>query len=573
MVGRVSSRVCWKSLAHGLWPVIVFWGGAALADPPANGTQTDGEAVRSAPVSRPIEDAGLTMRYDLSFVRQLPPPTSPEARTGETLPLSLQDATQLALLNNREIKIDRLTFRTREQDIRRERAAFHPTLSIDGSGDRSEGQTANLLAGTENPTTANLEWNAGIRTKLIMGTVVSVDFKNKRSESNSQFQTLDPQYASSLGVTVTQPLLKDLGTEINATKIRVAENSLGMSRHQLKLTVTNVLFDVEAKYWDLVLALRDVEIKRQSLDLARQLARRTAELVAEGRLPETALLQANVAILDKDRDVVLAENVLRETRSRLRDTLNLDPGTDPTIVPLDQPTADIREVDVGQVLKGALANRPEVPQLRLDLQNRDLALRFAKNQALPQLNFFGSYGLSGIAGSPESPCPDPRVRAIIAVCAPPENLGGGYGTALENLFSGDSPAWKVGINLTIPLGNVAARSELRKAELELEKAEVALKSLEGRIALEVEKVAYQIRATPKIVEGTRALREQAQRRLEMTREQFELGLAPLSAVMEAQNEVASAKLGELKAIVDYNKLLALLDKATGATLEKFRVEL
>lgn len=239
-------------------------------------------------------------------------------------------------------------------------------------------------------------------------------------------------------------------------------------------------------------------------------------------------------------------------------------------MPLDEPTSEIKELDVEQALKVALANRPELQQARLDLENRHFALRYAKNQLRPQLNLFGSIGLSGLAGT--STVQDSRAETILGPLVVPPSAEGGYGTSLENLFSGDFPTWKAGLILTIPLGNVAARSELRKTELELEKAQLAIEGVQRRIALEVEKVARQVQTAVKMIEGARALREQAERRLEMAQEQLELGLAPMTAVTEAQRELTLAERGELKALIDYNKLLALFDKVTGTTPEKFQVE-
>jgi HAE1 family hydrophobic/amphiphilic exporter-1 len=549
-----------RLVAGGLSVVIACWGGETLAEQPA----------RAASGSLALPGEGLTMRYELLFFQQETRASAPEPETTETLPLTLQDAAHLALLNNREIKIERLTSRVREEEIRRERAAFHPLLTLDSSTDHSEKAAGTVLAGTTTPEIENVEWNSGMKTKLVTGAVASLDFRNKRTESNSAFQTLSPQYASDLVFTLTQPLLRDFGPKVNRTRIKVAENNLGISRHQLKATVASVLAEVENTYWDLVLATRDLRRSHRSLEQTQRLAQRTRELVAEGRLPEIALLQGRAAVLEKEGDVLVAQNTLKDSLSRLQDVLNLDRTRALTLVPLDEPTSEIKELDVEQALKAALANRPEPQQARLDLENRHLALRYAKNQLRPQLNLFGSIGLSGLAGT--STIQDPLAETTLGPLVVPPSSEGGYGTSLENLFSGDFPTWKAGLVMTIPLGNVAARSELRKTELELEKARLAIESVQRRIALEVEKVARQVKAAVKMIEGARALREQAERRSEMAQEQLELGLAPMTAVTEAQRELTLAERGELKALIDYNKLLALFDKVTGTTPEKFQVE-
>lgn len=112
-----------------------------------------------------------------------------------------------------------------------------------------------------------------------------------------------------------------------------------------------------------------------------------------------------------------------------------------------------------------------------------------------------------------------------------------------------------------------------KARLEVEKTVLALQALERRIALEVEKVAREIKTAFKAVEGARGLRELAERKLQMAQEGFEVGVSPVTAVLEAQRDLALTQRNELKAVIGYNKLLTLLDKATGSALEKFYMEL
>ena len=131
----------------------------------------------------------------------------------------------------------------------------------------------------------------------------------------------------------------------------------------------------------------------------------------------------------------------------------------------------------------------------------------------------------------------------------------------------------MGLSLTFALGNVAAKSQLQKAELELQRAEMTVKNVEHAITLEVERLASQVQSTFKVIEVTRAFREQAQKRLDVTQDQFQLGLASLSTVVEAQRDLNTAEQEEWKAIVDYNKVLVQLERATGALPARYRVDL
>jgi outer membrane protein TolC len=153
-------------------------------------------------------------------------------------------------------------------------------------------------------------------------------------------------------------------------------------------------------------------------------------------MPETALLQAKATVLQREADVLAARNALEDTRSRLKDLLNFAPGGNPPIVPLDQPSADARSIDIEQAVKDALAKRPELPQVRFDLKNKDVVLGYAKNQVLPQLNLFGSYGLMGLAGNQHVCCrrADGDGRGQQYLSSPSSVSEGDYGPPWEPLL-------------------------------------------------------------------------------------------------------------------------------------------
>lgn len=544
-----------------------------------------GKAVAEAPKVPPVPESQSPQEprepgpaRDPAPQGPVPPPTpaAPEAKAADLLPLSLRESVLLALQNNTEVRIERLNPRIREEDVERERGTFYPRLALDISTDRSEKPTGTLLAGSPTLVTTSFDFNSGVRTRVVTGGVVSMDFKNKRFESNSVFQVFDPMFTSDLVFTLTHPLLRNFGIGVNKTRITVAQNAVGISRHQLKVVIANVITDVQSTYWDLVLASKDLEVRRRSLELAQHLERRAQEMVALGRLPPMALLQAKAGVREGEIDLLAGEGIFKDAQARLKTLLNLDKVPEAgnlTIMPVDQPTFEAKEVSVEESLKAALAKRPELLQARLELENKQLTLRFTKNQLLPELNFVGSVGLSGLGGTQTSQIQ--RVQEILGrvVEVAPSPFQGGYSEALDNLLSGDFVSWRVGLTLEIPLGNRPARSEFQKARLEMEKAELALQLLERRIALEVEKVAREMKTAFKAVEGARGLRELAERKLQMAQEGFELGVSPVTAVLEAQRDLALAQRNELKAVIEYNKLLALFEKATGSALQKFYVEL
>src|SRR5919108_2096562 len=167
--------------------------------------------------------------------------TSPEA-AANVLPISLGQSVVLALQNNADIRVERLSPLIREEEVRREAGAFFsPRMGFEASTDRSLRIAGSVLAGSQVLETENLDVNTGVSMRSITGGVVSLDFRNKRFETNSVFQLFDPQYTADLALSLTHPLLKDFGIGVNEVRIKVAQNNREISKYQLEALVMNLL--------------------------------------------------------------------------------------------------------------------------------------------------------------------------------------------------------------------------------------------------------------------------------------------------------------------------------------------
>jgi outer membrane protein TolC len=105
----------------------------------------------------------------------------------------------------------------------------------------------------------------------------------------------------------------------------------------------------------------------------------------------------------------------------------------------------------------------------------------------------------------------------------------------------------------------------------VEKAKVASQSLVQKIALEVEYVARNVMNAQKAIEGATSLRELAQRKLDLAQEGLARGVSSVTDIVEAHKNVTLAQRDELRAIIEYNKLLTLWEQVTGIVLERFHI--
>src|SRR5204863_8576392 len=71
----------------------------------------------------------------------------------------------------------------------------------------------------------NTNGNIGLQQGFSPGTQISVNFDNNRFTNNTTRYTFNPPFISSLGVTITQPLMRGFGIDLNRRFIRIAKNS------------------------------------------------------------------------------------------------------------------------------------------------------------------------------------------------------------------------------------------------------------------------------------------------------------------------------------------------------------
>ncbi|HWP49762.1 MAG TPA: TolC family protein [Candidatus Limnocylindrales bacterium] len=472
-------------------------------------------------------------------------PSPPSAKPGEELPkvfLSLEEAINLALVNNFDIAIERFNPKINNERITVAEAKFDPTVVANGSASKSLTPAASQTTGSEEETR---NFNAGIQQTLSPGTSYSFAFNNSWRQTNSPLAIINPAYGSNGLLTVTQPLLRGFGTAVNKAPIYIARNNRDISVSVLEGRVIQVITDVQNAYWDLVFAIGDLDAKRLALKLAQDLIRINRAQVEVGTLAPIEVLQAEASAAAREEGVLVAEETLRDTEDNLKRILNLQAGDrkfwDVSIVPLDKPPFEIRDVSVEESIKIALQKRPELVQARINLKNRNIDVLTNRNQILPALNFQGALGLNG--------------------------LGASYGDNLNELTSGDFYTWQAGINFEFPLGNRAAKSNYAVAKLAAEQAEVTIKNLEQQIILDVRQAVRQIRTNIKRVESTRIARELAEKQLDAEQKKFNEGLSTNFNVLQFQSDLATAVSNEVRAITDYNKSLANLQRAMGTTLE------
>ena len=517
-------------------------------------------------------------------------PANPEAPMTMEMKLSIKDVISLALENNLDIMVEKFNPKISDEDITSEKAKFDPSYYLNLQTDKSIKPSGSSLAGADTVVNRNNSWDTGFKGRIITGADYSLDFTNKRTRTNSSFSSLNPQYLTELKLNLTQPLLRDFGLDVNRTQIRIAKNNKEISLHQFKDTVMTTISDAEKIYWDLIFSIENRRVSQLSLERAQDLYERNKKQVEVGTLAPIEILVAEAEVAARKEDVIVAEAAIKSAEDKLKKLINIKGGDEvweTKIIPIDKATFNPKEFNLEESLHAAFQKRPDYLQALVDLDNKGISLKFAKNQLLPILNFVGNFGVNGLSGRKRPSGFGNQTRIVPdtanpghVIFIPPETfdrsenpLGESYEMALQRITSGNYYSWVVGLQLEIPLGNRTAKSNYTKSTLENDRAVTSLANLRQKITVEMRDVVRNVKTNIERIEATRKARELAVRQLEAEEKRYEVGMSTTHDLLEFQEALAKAESRELQALIDYNKSLVAVEKSKGTILDTNDIKL
>ncbi len=484
---------------------------------------------------------------------------APALAQDKVLSMSLQDCLDRAMEKNLDLRVQRFAPRLAGEVVAQARERFLPTLSFSANTRRLRSPSYSYLTAANEVRESYSAYSGNVLQNLPTGGNLEINLDTYMDDSNTNFQTINPRYGSTLAFQMTQPLLKNFGFKVARHDIIVARNSYDASELTARTAAANAIYNIEDAYWNLVFRREDLDVKRRSLALARDLLDRNRKQLEIGMMAPIETISAESEVATREVEILQAEVALRNAEDTLRTLLDIrEPGT--VIEPKDRPTTEPRPVSLESAQALALAQRPEILSARLDVQSRDVDLLYARNQLLPQLDLTASYWSPGVSGTQILyKDNDPLSGVIIGT------LPGGSSTSLKDALRGKSPNWSVAMTLSLPLNTVVSRAAAASARLSWDRAKVSVERAEQQVLLEVRNAAREVEANYKRILATQAALRLAEKKLEAEEKKVKAGLSMNYTLLQIQRDLAQARSQELQARVDYALALARLDRATGST--------
>jgi outer membrane protein len=521
-----------------------------------------------------------------------------EARVGvnpsKRVTLTMRDAMTMALENNRDIEIERLNAQMNGFDLRAAQGVYDPTLAATFYYDRRSIPATSIFAADK---TDNLIGTATFTQRMPwQGSSLSGVFDNNRATTSNPFNNLNPQYTTNLNFTFTQPLFRNRTIDSARRQIRISKKRLDISDSQFRQRAIEIIAQVQRAYWDLVFARRDQEIKRESVELAETQLEHNERLVDAGTLAKSDIISARVELERRKDEAEAAVDAIQRAENGLK-ALMAQAGDgeiwQSEIVPVEQPQIEPgASLPLEDALRLAAQNRPEMEQYRLRGDLNKIDAEYLRNQTKPQIDFFVTYGAFGLAGAQRDTVNPitrgnaelykrvnelsvkaglPELQAV-SFGSTSEALIGGYGQSFYNLLKNDFRSWRFGLTLNLPLRNRTAEANLGRSLAEGKQIEAQRQKTEQLIEVEVRNSLQAVETAKKRVDAAKNSRVNAELQYQSEQRKFDAGQSTNFFVLDRQNALSAARGRELRALTDYTKAVAELQRALSTTLSSNNVE-
>jgi len=528
--------------------------------------------------------------YRADADKPLPELTRVGVDVNEQKPMTLRDAIVMALSNNKDIEIARDAVRLAETDVLTASGAYDPRLNAQSYFERLRTPATSVLSGASTLETRDYTTNArfeGLAPKF--GGNYRAEFTSIRLSSNSAFNVLNPSYPTALTFTFTQPLMRGLRFDLPRRQIEVAKKNLSLTDAQFRQRTIEVITGVQRTYWDLVFALRNLQIQRDSLNDARTQLEHNRRMVAEGSLAPIDIVAAETQVANFEQTEFSALEDVNRAENNLKNLIVENPEAplwNTSIVPTDDVNLKAPLIALPDAMKAAVENRPELKAEDLAREINQLDQKLYRDLTRPEINLVSSYGMVGNAGTfvttsnPLSssndllrarvnelstlnglqPLPAPPTASI-----PPE-LFGGYGQSLSNLASNQFNNFRVGISINLPLRNRTAEGLLAHSVIEGNRIATQRQQLEQLIKVEVRNALQSVTTAQAKLRSAAVARENAEQQYESEKRKLDVGQSTVFLVLERQTALTVARGNELRAQTDLNKAIAELQRVTGNSL-------
>jgi outer membrane protein TolC len=512
----------------------------------------------------------------------------------EPLSLTLNDAIRLALENNNDIDASRIDVEMAEHDLTAARGVYDMRFSSETYFQRSSIPVAAFLGGTTDGKLKETDLTGKLSLSGLSpwaGGSYQFDFSSRRLSTNNFFNGLNPSFSTEFKISYTQPLMRGRKTDDNRRQIEIARKNLSLTDVQFRQRATEVITRVEQAYWELVYALRNLQVQTDAVKQARAQVETNRRQVKQGVLAPIDVVEAEAQVKNFEQHVYAAQEDVTKAENTLKTLFLPDRNADVwsrPLVPVTPVNLDAPRIPLAEALNTALSNRLELAELRTNAEVNQINTRYYRDQTKPQVDLTASYSSNALAGSLIDNSENPlfasltsleqRLNELSALAGLPglpptsfgavsNNLSGGYGQSLANLLGQNNPTVQVGVRVELPFKNRTANARLGHSLAEGRRIESLRLKAEQLIEADVRNTMQAVRSVEARLAAATAARNAAEQQYTSEQRKFQSGTSTVYLILQRQLELVEARGRELQTQTDLNKAVANLQRAMGNTFQ------
>ncbi len=474
----------------------------------------------------------------------------PQIAADRALLISLSALIPAALQQSKKIEIARLQSffeleRVTQSDANFDWNVFTKKMWTDT--DEPTGSELEAGPGSRRRLAEDLSLDAGLRRTNRVGGQFEASQNLRFFHTNSQFTVPNDQGISRMVLRYNQPLLRNGGRLVNEGQVLLAQTQAEASNAEYQTQINDVLERVVKAYWELYRSRANYCIQRALVANTQDLL---VELLRRRRIDAQPALVAQVESQLSGQLATLRAvyvSVQRAQYELVREVGDRSLDTPLELVPQEFPLAQAIAMDVSSAFAIALQNRGELRAAVKRIQGTLLSKDIAKHQLLPQLAMIMETSVAGINGN----------------FAAFKSLG--------DQFSERAPTYSIGFSYDYPIGNRAAQSRFRQAQVAAAREMVSFEDAVDQIRKEVRDAVAGLEGYVGIAEKRRDAVVQAnvevnallERRRKYPEEFDQVSQLYIRTYLDALQRRAQAEQALVSAHVEYSISLVQLRRALG----------
>lgn len=463
---------------------------------------------------------------------------------GQDVVLNLEKVISLTLKNNPDILISKNNALSSFSNYQSGLSEFDPVFSLAASYNKSKDP---LQFGLEVilPDQEITRYNASITKKFNWG--ISVTPSLSVTQTNATLglsnQTITQSRANFL---VEIPLLRNRGLLGSGADLEAAEIVFHSSKSTTKFKVSEELKNTISSYLDLIAAMENVNILKESETRAENMVELTNILISADKRPKSELDLVNANLAEKKRARISSERNVFDMLQNIRVRLGIN-ATEKIVVA----EASIQEkfnqnfaFDENTKLAEAQQNRDDLRALQMQTEAKKLLMESADLNTLNRLTLRMDVGYSGLLTTAEF------TDLYNAIYPPDKGL-----------------SYTIGINYELPFENLTQSSDLLRKKVDYENSIIQLDNLHRSIQ-------SQILISLNELNLTKLEFDQAEESVNLFKRSYdnetfkqEKGLSTFFDVDQTEQKLTNALLNKINAKNDFYKSLINYKHVIGILVE------